>query len=81
MEPEGSLPYLQVPVTCSYPQPTPSSPHPPHHHLHRQTSWKPILILSSHLRLGLPNGLFPLGFLTNTLCTPVSSTMLPKNID
>jgi hypothetical protein len=30
---------------------------PPH-----QTSWKSILILSSHLRLDLPNGLFPLMF-------------------
>ena len=26
-----------------------------------------------HLRLGLPNGLFPSGFPTNTLCTPLSS--------
>src|SRR5215469_12322131 len=32
-----------------------------------------MLILSSHLRLGLPNGLFPSGFPTNTLCTPLSS--------
>src|SRR5215468_4846925 len=32
-----------------------------------------ILILSSHLRLGLPNSLFPSGFPTNTLCTPLSS--------
>src|SRR5215510_14506267 len=31
------------------------------------------LILSSHLRLGLPNGLFPSGFPTNTLCTPLFS--------
>src|SRR5215468_2938119 len=31
------------------------------------------LILSSHSRLGLPNGLFPSGFPTNTLCTPLSS--------
>ena len=33
------------------------------------TSWRSILILSSHLRLGLPNGLFPSGFPTRTLCT------------
>jgi hypothetical protein len=24
MEPEGSLPYSQVPATCPYPEPTPS---------------------------------------------------------
>ena len=29
--------------------------------------------LSSHKRLGLPIGLFPSGFPTNTLCTPLSS--------
>ena len=29
MEPEGSLPYSQAPVTLSYPEPTPSSPHNP----------------------------------------------------
>ena len=37
------------------------------------TSWRSILILYSHLRLGFPNGLFPSGFPTNTLCTPLSS--------
>jgi hypothetical protein len=37
------------------------------------TSWRSILILSYHLLLGLPNGLFPSGFPTNTLCTPLSS--------
>ena len=31
------------------------------------TSLKSILILSSHRRLGLPNGLFPSGFATKTL--------------
>ena len=43
------------------------SPQPP------PTSWRSILILSSHLRLGFPNGLFPSGFPTRTLCTPLPS--------
>ena len=29
MEPESSSPYLQVPATRPYPEPTPSSPHDP----------------------------------------------------
>jgi hypothetical protein len=29
MEPEGSLLHSQVPATCPYPEPTPSSPHNP----------------------------------------------------
>jgi hypothetical protein len=28
MEPEGSLPYLQMPATCLYPEPLQSSPYP-----------------------------------------------------
>ena len=39
------------------------SPHP--------TTWKSILILSSHLRLGLPGGLFPSGLPTKTLYVPL----------
>ena len=36
-------------------------------------SWRFILILSTHLRLGLPSGLFPSDFPTKTLYTPLSS--------
>ena len=39
---------------------------PVHTHPHT-TSWRSILILSFHLRLGLPSGLFPSGFPTKTL--------------
>ena len=39
------------------------------------TSWRSILILSTHLRLGLPSGLFPPGFPTKTLYTPLSSSI------
>ena len=37
------------------------------------TSWRFILILSSHLCLGLPSGLFPSGFPTKTLHIPLLS--------
>jgi len=37
------------------------------------TSWRSILILSTNLRLDLPCGIFPSGFPTKTLYTPLSS--------
>ena len=39
------------------------------------TSWRSILILSTHLRLGLPSDLFPSGFPTKTLYTTLSSSI------
>ena len=37
------------------------------------TSWRSVLILSTHLCLGLPSGLFPSGFPTKTLYTSLTS--------
>jgi len=66
MEPEGSLPHSQVPATCPI-----LSQFDPVHTLTSQ--FLKILILSSNLRLGLPSGLFPSGFPTETLYTPLLS--------
>ena len=57
-----SVPHLSLswanPIQSTYPHPT---------------SWRSILILSTHLCLGLPSGLFPSGFPTKTLYAPLSS--------
>ena len=39
----------------------------------QSTCWRSILILFSHLYLGLPSGLFPSGFTTKTLYAPLLS--------
>jgi hypothetical protein len=67
----GTHKFLTVPTSARHlPLSWPTSiqsPRPP------PISWRSIFVLSSHLRLGLPNGLFPLGLPTNTLCTALLS--------
>jgi len=70
MEPEGSLPHSQVPATCPYSDPVWSGPR----HL---TSRRSVLLLFSHLRLGLASGLFPSGFPTKTPNKPLLSPIHP----
>jgi hypothetical protein len=73
-------PASQEPAACSYPKPYQYSPY------HRLISWIFILILCSHLRLGLPSGLFPSGFPAKTLYAPLLSPCMlspfynPNNI-
>ena len=52
-----------MPATCPYPEPARSSPYP-----HIPLPEDPLI-----LRLGLPSGLFPSGFPTKTLYTPLLS--------
>jgi hypothetical protein len=63
MEPTGSLPHSQMATTCPYPEPVWSRPYP---HI-------PLVEDPSHLCLALPSGLFPSGFPTKTLYTPILS--------
>jgi len=62
MEPEGSLPHSQVHTTRPHPDPDQTS-------LWRYPTSN--LILSSHLRLGIRNGLIRSGFSTTTLYAPL----------
>ena len=65
-EPEGSSQHSQEPATCPYPQPDRSTPC-----LWNPTSRRHILIISSHLCLGLSSGLLPSGLPITTLYTPL----------
>ena len=55
----------KCPQTCPCPDPNQFCPCP------HPTSWRSFLILPSHRRLGLRSGLFPSGFPTQTLHTPL----------
>jgi hypothetical protein len=63
MEPEGSLSCSQELSTCTYPEPDQSSAQD------SILSLKGPFMLSIHLHLGLPSGLFPSDFPINNLCT------------
>jgi len=66
MELEDSLLHSQVPAICPYPEPDQAIPYP-----HPTSN----LILSSHLRLALTSGLFPSGFSTKNLYTPLLTSV------
>jgi hypothetical protein len=67
--PKFPYPIRKCPSTI-YLEPDRSSPYPPH-----SISWRSILMLNSHLRLCLPNGLFPVGFRTKTQYEPLNSPL------
>ena len=50
-------------LSLSWASPIQSIPHP--------TSWRYILILNTHLRLGFPSGFFPSGFLPRPYTPPI----------
>ena len=68
MEPEGSLPHSQVPATY------PCLSQINSFHAPNPTSWRSFFILSSHLRLDHPSALFPSGFPTKRLFSPIYAT-------
>ena len=68
MKHEISSLYSQKPVTCPYPKPDVSTSRTP-----ILIPFGSILILSSHLRLGLPSCLLTSGFPTKTLYKPLLS--------
>jgi hypothetical protein len=76
MDHKGSLPYLQQPTTCLSSQPNQSSSYPP-----SQCLLRSILLVSSHLNLGLPCGLCRLLYKTAhaVLFCPIRSSC-PANL-
>jgi hypothetical protein len=74
MEPKGSMPCSKEPSTGPYPESCESNPHHPILYL------RYILVLSTHLRLGIPRGFFPFGVPTNVLYaflfSPIRATCL-----
>jgi hypothetical protein len=72
----NSLHFMELDISLpryKSPPPVPILSHNNPVHVPHSTSWRPILILSSHLLLGLSSGLFQLGFLTKTLYAPLLS--------
>ena len=72
----GTRRFITEPTSVRYPSLSWASsvqsiyPHP--------TSWRSILILSTHLRLSLPSDLFPSGFPTKTLYNPSPHPYAPQ---
>jgi hypothetical protein len=63
MKLEGSLPLSRAPVTCLLSQISPV-------HAKHPTSWTSVFIITSHIRLGFPSGLFHSGSPTIILYLP-----------
>jgi hypothetical protein len=72
MEPEGSLPHYEA-ATWPYSEPHKSSPC-------SLTSWRSILILPSHLSLGIQSGLNLSHFPTKTLYATLLSLTRPTKL-